>query len=189
MSFECSLNLKYDWIPLRTAEGAEYQFPSPLKQFLPSDRTVSGINRWTVERSAAPTKPSVLIGESENLVRRLAEYAKPTTPEETVWNALFSAEVKAGSKIRLDLLKLEGASLDGAVFDQRDLGDPFVRKSIAGVLVTVQRRQGDGKILNKGKHANAKAAEKLKTKIGKLTRQIAHLERLSPKVHAQTERH
>ncbi len=177
---DLSITFKYDWVTVKSDLGEPYGYPQSIGLYLGRKEPLPGIYRWKIDHLSSPSSQSVLIGESENLLRRLGEYVSPTTKEEAAWKARFTQELASGSRITLELLNLERASVGNAVFDKGDLGDPFLRKLIENALVLTQKEDGRCTVLNKARHLRDKVSANLEREIARLEAKLTEIKGRHP---------
>jgi hypothetical protein len=165
-----SFTFGYKWTPLVNSEGQKYNYPRPLRKYLPGRKDYPGVYLWIFYKGpeVAAEPYQVLIGQAESLLRRLTEYVHPTTKEEGAWQTIFLEELKSGSKIECHLLNFESFTINGIKLTQDSLAFPFARNFFESLMLIFASRQRSQAVLNKGKSTHEKEIEKIKKQLRKL---------------------
>jgi hypothetical protein len=165
-----SFTFGYKWTPLVNSEGQKYNYPRPLRKYLPGRKDYPGVYRWIFYKGpeVAAEPYQVLIGQAESLLRRLTEYVRPTTNEERDWQTSFLKEIERGSRIECHLLNFESFTINGIRLIHDGISFPFVRTFLESLMLIIASGQRSYTVLNKGKSTHEKEIEKIKKQLRKL---------------------
>ncbi|MBI1955769.1 MAG: hypothetical protein HYS38_05200 [Acidobacteria bacterium] len=128
MSTVLEIAPKFDWLPVVTKNDVPYFYPN--NQFTLSRDTYSrpAIYRWSLHTQEGKRK--FLVGETENLYKRIGHYLKHGNPRNTHHikiREMFDKTLDSGGEVSLEILKFEPFKINGVSFLPDRLYDPFVR--------------------------------------------------------------
>jgi len=138
------VKVTFEWEAVRSSETVEYEFPKPITEFMRQFYKKPMVYRWIVE---LPDTDETLmyIGEAARLCPdRLSGYLTPGPTQQTNirLNQQFHEFIAHGGRIRLEILKMNGAFVNDLDLTEEDLGRQDIRRLIERLLITLYRSQG-----------------------------------------------
>ncbi len=141
-----NLTFRHKWRDFEGPAAEPYVFPSDPRKYRPlvhGRQPYPGIYRWLITpKTGSPRKHRVLIGQSENLRRRLYEYIKPSTKRDRDCNRLFRKALRDGDRITCHYLEFEAFAINGACLTFDALTSPFIRGLIENLMLMMSPGEG-----------------------------------------------
>lgn len=129
-----------EWIPVLTVAGEPYLFPMERRLLRAMDYRSPGVYRWAMPSKTK--KNTYLVGETEDIYRRLGEYLKsPNTHHENI-RRCFSKHIAAGGKVGFETLRFGGFSINDVTFVESELRNPHVRRLLEAICCITILRDG-----------------------------------------------
>jgi hypothetical protein len=144
-----TLKTDFQWRPVESASGIGYLFPDRFTDYMRDMYARPAVYRWRVFPALPEQKEEIYIGEAEILVRRAYSVlnAKSDTGAGTQAKTnhrlrkYFASQRMAGRQIALEWLDFPPFEIECVRFEPLELWDPFKRKCIENLALTVSVQQ------------------------------------------------
>jgi len=141
MSSKLELNAAYDWKPVLTQAGKEFEYPGSLGTNLRGEYSHPALYRWRIQDDGK--LEAVAIAETDNLARTVALFNEPTAPPAVNrLKSVLSEHVFRGNEIRLDVMALESFDIGGKSLSAESLSDTDIRKLLETLILHEAKRSG-----------------------------------------------
>src|SRR5687768_18520529 len=119
MSSKLALSAAYDWKPVLTSAGKEFEYPGSLGTNLRGEYSHPALYRWRIQDAGKLT--AVAIAETDNLARTAALFNEPSAPPAiNRLKSVLSEHVFRGNEIHLDFMALESFEIGGRSLGAED---------------------------------------------------------------------
>ena len=141
MSSKLSLSATYDWKPVLTSAGKEFEYPGSLGTNLRGEYSHPALYRWRIQDSGKLV--AVAISETDNLARTAALFNEPSAPQAiNRLKSVLSEHVFRGNEIHLDLIALASFEIGGKSLGAQSLRDSDIRKLLETLLLHDAKQSG-----------------------------------------------
>ncbi len=126
--------------------GAGYIFPEKLSPYICEEYARPAVYRWRVFPADNGKKEEVYIGEAEILSRRAQRILRATKNTERDntdgrLRSYFENCTRSGKHVALEWLDFEPFEIECVRFEARELWDPFKRKCLENLALSVSAEQ------------------------------------------------
>jgi hypothetical protein len=115
----------FDWKPVVNRKAEPYLYPNDLSTLSRDLNSRPAIYRWSL--GPQDGRNEFLVGETENLYRRIGHYLKHKSGAHVEFRNSFDKARNSGREVSLQILKFEPFNINGIIFSLDRLHDPFVR--------------------------------------------------------------
>jgi len=133
---EKELHVKLEWVPVQGPDGKPYFYRADHKR-LRKAWSKPAVYRWVLSG-----KKRTLVGESDDLHQRLQAYVGSGLGRHVEIRRVFDEELKSEGSVQLEVLKFEGFTINGIVFDETSLHSFFVRRVLENICSELLQRDG-----------------------------------------------
>lgn len=142
-----SLQIKYRWIDVQSAEGYNYRYPDALSAHMREKYCRPSIYKWY---AWLPTRgfSAVYVGETDNLARRIRQCLVPGKSQITNLRlkAYFDEALKKGERVELQILDFEPFQINNLKFSMDLLGYTHVRQLLENFIVGTLQNDNEGEL-------------------------------------------
>jgi hypothetical protein len=134
------IHVVLEWVPIVTNAGHTYQYPTPKRLVRASDISRPVVYRWAIRREGE--RDVYLVGETDDLDRRLREYLCSLTAHHARIRTCFDTHIKTGAQVGLETLRFTEFTINGVTFAEGQLNDPVARRLLEALCCAVLSREG-----------------------------------------------
>ncbi len=136
---EKELDVKLEWVPVQAPDGKPYFYPDDHKR-LRQVWSSTVVYRWALSRQGS--KPQFVVGETEDLYKRVQAYVRSTPKNLVEIRKHFDRVHASGGTVGLEVLRFEDFAINRVVFDEHRLRSFFVRRVLENICSEILVQQG-----------------------------------------------
>ena len=123
------------WEPVVGHADHLYAYPAQKQTVRATDIRRPAVYRWAIRREGK--RDIYLIGETDNLDRRLSEYLRSRTKHHEGIRARFDDYLKLGAQVGLETLRFAEFAINGVTFSEGQLKDPLIRRMLEALCCAI----------------------------------------------------
>ncbi|MBI3896356.1 MAG: hypothetical protein HY313_10555 [Acidobacteria bacterium] len=134
------MEVTLNWSPVLTKNHDQYCYPTQISLLSKSDLIGPGLYRWILHDHNGGCQ--FLVGEADNLRRRVRDYLKSTEKRHVRIRRAFQGTLDSGGRIVLEILRFKPFMINGIAFSEDRLQDPFTRRLLENLCCALLQQQG-----------------------------------------------
>ena len=130
---------RFEWSPVITLKKLPYAYPMKRAVLSGKSYSLPAIYRWQL--SCPQEKPRFLVGETEDLYRRIGEYLAHKNEHHRNIRKEFDRCCASGGQVGIEILQFEIFVINGVIFSVDKVYDPFIRGVLENLCCAYLRKQ------------------------------------------------